>query len=337
MKAGNAVMRVLAGAALLMWAACARSGGGGGGGDDAGATPDSTAGATPVRAARIDRADIDLVVTAPGHTEALRQDRIRAPFPAQLLALRVTDGDRVTAGQVVAEVVSKNSQAASVGAEQMLAAARSAQDSADAKRAIRVAGQALVRQALRAPAAGVVLSHAAEEGDYLDEGEVFLTIAEAGGVYFNAQVTQSDLARVRAGEGARVDLPAVGTVPVGAVVHGVLPTASSQTLSAGVRLDFSPERPDLPVGLFGTASIVVGRERNAIVVPVAALLRDDVTGVSRVAVIDSASVAHWVVVQTGAQQGDRVAIASPPLAPGQRVIVQGQVGLPDSTRVQILK
>ena len=119
------------------------------------------------------------------------------------------------------------------------------------------------------------------------------------------------------------------------MVQGVWPSASSQTLSAPVRLDFSPPRPDLAVGLFGTAGIVVARQRNAIVVPAAAVLRDDVTGVSRVAVIDSASVAHWVVVQTGAQQGDRVQITTPPLAPGQRVIVQGQVGLPDSTRVQI--
>ena len=192
-----------------------------------------------------------------------------------------------------------------------------------------------MRQPLHAPAAGVVLSHAAEEGDYLDEGEVFLTIAEAGGVFFNAQVTQSDLDRVRPGQRASVDMPAVGTKPVGAVVHGVLPSASSQTLSAPVRLDFSPAHPDLPVGLFGTASIIVAHRHDAIVVPAAAVLRDDVTGISRVAVIDSTSRARWVVVHTGTQEGDRVEITTPPLTPGQRVIVQGQVGLPDSTRVQI--
>jgi multidrug efflux pump subunit AcrA (membrane-fusion protein) len=331
MSARGAAAPMLSMAIVLAAVACSS----GGSGDEAAATTDTTTAATPVRAAPIERADLDVIVTAPGRSDALRQDRIRAPFPARLVALRVTEGDKVAAGQVVAEVVSKNSEAARQGAEQMLAAARSPQDSADAQRAIQIARQALVRQPLRAPAAGVVLSHAAEEGDYLDEGEVFLTIAEAGAVYFNAQVTQSDLARVRAGQRARVDMPAVGAAPVGAVVHGVLPAASSQTLSAPVRLDFSPPRPDLALGLFGTAGIVVGRARNAIVVPAAAVLRDDVTGTSRVAVIDSASMAHWVVVQTGAQQGDRVAISSPPLVPGQRVIVQGQVGLPDSTRVQI--
>ena len=259
---------IFAGAILLVAAACS----GGGGDEDEATHPDTTAGATPVQAAAIARADLDVLVTAPGHTEALRQDRIRAPFPARLVALRVTDGDKVTAGQVVAEVVSKNSEAARQGAEQMLAAAQSAQDSADAQRAIQIAQQTLVRQPLRAPAAGVGLSHAAEEGDYLDEGEVFLTIAEAGAVYFNAQVTQSDLDRVRPGQRATIDLPAVGPVAVGAVVHGVLPAASSQNLSAPVRLDFSPARPDLPVGLFGTASLVVARRRGVVLGPPAAAL-----------------------------------------------------------------
>ena len=319
-------------ASLLVVVACSP---GGGSGDAAAAATDTMAAATPVHAARVERANLDLVVTAPGRPEALRQDRIIAPFPARLVALRVTDGDKVTAGEVVAEVVSKNSEAARQGAEQMLASARSAQDSADAQRAIQIAQQALVRQPLRAPAAGVVLSHAAEDGDYLNEGEVFLTIAEAGAVYFNAQVTQSDLDQVRAGQRARVDMPAVGPQPVGAVVHGVLPSASSQTLSAPVRLDFSPGRPDLPIGLFGTAGIIVAQRHGAIVVPVAAVLRDDVTGISRVAVIDSTSRAHWVVVQTGTRDGDRVEITSPPLTPGQNVITEGQVGLPDSTRVHV--
>ncbi len=332
MSARSIAAGLVASVTVLVSAACSR---GGGEGDAAAAASDTTAAATPVRAAPIERADVNVVVTAPGRTEALRQDRIRAPFPARLVALRVTDGDRVTAGQVVAEIVSKNSEAARQGAEQMLAAARSAQDSADARRAIQIARQTLVRQPLHAPAAGVVLSHAAEEGDYLDEGEVFLTIAEAGGVFFNAQVTQSDLDRVRPGQRASVDVPAVGAQPVGAVVHGVLPSASSQNLSAPVRLDFSPARPDLPVGLFGTASIIVAHRRDAIVVPAAAVLRDDVTGISRVAVIDSTSRARWVVVQTGTQEGDRVEITTPALTPGQRVIVQGQVGLPDGTRVQI--
>jgi RND family efflux transporter MFP subunit len=318
--------------------ACARSGGSD---EDASNATGSAASpgpkaptAVPVHVDTVALENLDVVVTAPGRTEALRQDRVRAPFPARLVSLRVTDGDRVTEGEVVAEVESKNSEAALRGARQMLASARSAQDSADAQRAVELARRGLVRQALHAPAAGVVLSHAAETGDYVDEGEVLVTIAEAGAVFFDAQVSQSDVARVRPGQHATIDMPAAGGA-VSAVVHGVLPSAPSENLSAPVRLDFRPPHPGLSVGLFGTAHIVVAQRTDAAVVPVSSVLRDDVTGVSRIAEVRPDGKAHWVVVQTGVQRGGRVEILSPPLAPGTRVVTDGQVGLPEGATVQV--
>lgn len=323
-------------AAVALAGGCAAGGGGGTHGTaDARDTAAAAPTATPVRVASVRRATMDLTVTAPGHVAALKQDRVRAPYPARLLALRVVDGDRVAAGAVVAEVVSKNSEAAVQGAEAMLRSASSAPDSADARRAIAVARGALVRQPLHAPAGGVVLSHSAEEGDYLDEGEVLVTIAEAGTVYFEAQVTQGDLSRIRPGQSVGIALPGAGPTPLRGVVYGVLPVASSQTLSAPVRVDFSSPRTDLTLGLFGTATVIVGRRPDAIAVPAAAVLRDDVSGVSRVAVVDSAGTARWVVVATGVQQGDDVEIVSPRLVPGQRVIVDGQVGLPEGAPVQV--
>jgi RND family efflux transporter MFP subunit len=328
---------------LLLIIAVAGGCGRGAGGDapqSAPRTVDTTGAAptaTPVRVASVRRLTMELTVTAPGQVAALKQDRVRAPYAGRLLTLRVVDGDRVVAGAVVAEVVSKNSEAAVQGAEAMLRSARSAPDSADARRALAVARSTLVRQPLRAPAAGVVLSHGAEEGDYLDEGEVLVTIAEAGTVYFEAQVTQGDLSEIRPGQSVRIALPGAGPTPVRGVVYGILPVASSQTLSAPVRIEFSRPRTELTLGLFGTATVVVGRRPDVIAVPAEAVLRDDVSGVSRVALVDSAGTARWVVVETGVQQGDDVQIVNPTprLAPGQRVIVDGQVGLPEGAPVQV--
>lgn len=318
-----------------LFSAC--SGGNGGEADTAqAATTASDVTGVPVRVDTIRRMDMDVLVDAPGHTEALKQDRVRSPFASHLVSLSVTDGDHVKAGDVVAEVVSKNSEAALEGAQRMLAAAGTAQDSADAARAIEVARRQLVRRPLLATADGIVLSHGVAVGDYLDEGEVLVTIAEAGTVFFSADVSQVELDRVKPGERAIIHLPAAGKAPVAAVVHGILPTASSENLSAPVRLDFRPPRPNITVGLFGTVSIVAGRHPDAIVVPPAAVLRDDVSGVSRVAVLDSAgATAHWVVVKTGLEEGGHIEITSPTLPVGRLVVVDGQVGLPDGSKVSI--
>jgi RND family efflux transporter MFP subunit len=296
--------------------------------------PSADSAQVPVRVDIVRQQTIEVVVSAPGRTEALRQDRIRAPFASRLISLRVADGDHVEQGQILAVVVAKNSAAALEGAEQMLAAAQTEADKADAKRAVELARGQLVQQSLRAPASGIVLSHSAEAGDYVDESEVLLTIAPAGAVFFDAQVAQSDVNRVRAGQVARIDLPAVSVEPVSAIVHGSLPMASSENFSAPVRLDFSPARTNLEVGLFGEASIVVGQHAEATVVPATAVLRDDVSGVTQIALVES-GVAHWVTVGTGVQQGDLVEIVRPPIEPGARVITDGQVGLPDGVKVVV--
>jgi multidrug efflux pump subunit AcrA (membrane-fusion protein) len=59
-----------------------------------------------------------------------------------------------------------------------------------------------------------------------------------------------------------------------------------------------------------------------------------VSGVSPIAIVPPTGRAHWVTVTVGIQQGNNVEIVSPSLAVGTSVIVAGQVGLPDSTRVR---
>ena len=315
---------------VILLAACS-----GGGDADGEATSSGTPTATnvPVQVATVRTKDLDIVVTAPGQTEALRRDRIRAPYASRLKSLRVSDGDRISKGQVIAVIVSKDSEAALEGAKQMLSMARTAADKADAERAVEVAKRSLVEQSLTAPADGVILSHAAESGDYVDVNEVLVTVAETATVYFNAQVAQSEVGGVRPGQSASIDMPAKGGTPLGARVRGLLPMASSRNFSAPVRLDFSPARRDVPLGLFGTAHIVIGQHKGATVVPARAVLRDDVTGKTRVAIIKSGDVAHWLSVDAGLREGGEVEIVKPAIAAGTRVITDGQVGLPEGARV----
>lgn len=103
-----------------------------------------------------------------------------------------------------------------------------------------------------------------------------------------------------------------------------------------MRIDVPASAVSTQMGLFGTAHIVVGEHRGAITVPEAAVLRDDINGTTRVAVVDARHRAHWTDVRTGITDGERTEILSPSLQVGTRVILSGQVGLPDSSRVRAL-
>jgi len=294
--------------------------------------PPASDAATPVQVAAVTLDTLLVTVGGPGRTEALREGRLRAPFTGTLVSLEVADGDPVEAGQEVGFLVSRSSEAELEGARAMLDAASTPQAREDASRALELARKNLVRVPLRAPERGLVVSHGANGGDRVGEGDEILTIAGAGSIVFVAQITQGDLGRLRPGQPATVRL-AEGSVLAGRV-HAVLPATSSRSLSASVRIDLPPESPR-ETGLFGDATIVVDRRRGVRTVPEEAVLTDDLAGTSRVAMLAEDGTAHWVQVTLGARDRHRVEIRSSEPEAGRRVMVSGLVGLPEGTRVRV--
>ncbi len=285
--------------------------------------------ATPVRLGAVSRADLRETVSAPGRTVPLRVQVIRVPFDCFLVRLLVTDGDRVAAGQVLGEVVAQRSQAAVDGARAMVAAASTERDRAEAARALAVAEASRVVRRLTAPGAGVVASHQATEGDLLSAHADVLTVADDRAVVFIADLPQTDLPRIRPGTPVELSLDA-RPGPIPGVVAAIVPSGADRVTPVRVTPAAGAQ---LGPGLFGTARFVVATHAGALALPAPALLRDDLTGVARVAVVQGGK-AHWVEARPGLVDGDRVELLSPALAPGTPVVVEGQVGLPEGAPVE---
>lgn len=326
--AGPAAAAVLA--AVLAAAGCSQ----GSGGASTAAAKDSTAkppAATPVQMGDVAPVTLDVLVSGPGRTDVIAEQRVRAPFAGMLVSLTVKPGDRVRAGQQIGAVVSQNSQAALLGARAMLASAQTPSAVRDAERAVELATRGLVRAPIRAARAGAVVARAVSAGDLVIPGDSLVSIAGAGSTVFIAQIPQNEVAPVRVGQPATVDLAGVAT-PVHGTVNAILP-ADPGGMNLRVRIDLMPGTAPSVLGLFGTAHIVVNRRVHVTGVPVAALMRNDISGVSRVATVSAGDLLHWVTVTPGVGQGGHVEITAPPLAVGTRVVTMGQVGLPESTHV----
>lgn len=328
--------RLCRAAALAAAAGCSQ----GSGGASTPAPDSATAGgggaarspaATPVQMDSVARVTLDVLVSGPGRTDVIAEQKVRAPFAGTLVSLTVKPGDRVRAGQQIGALVSQNSQAALLGARSMLAAATTPSAVRDAQRAVELATRGLVRAPIRAVRAGVVVARAVTAGDLVIPGDSLVSIASAGSTVFLAEIPQNEVAPVRVGQPATIDLAGVAA-PVHGTVNGILP-ADPGSMNLRVRVDLASGTAPSVLGLFGTAHIVVNRRVDVTGVPVAALLRNDVSGVSRVATVGAGDRLHWVTVTPGVSQGDVVEITAPPLAVGTRVVTMGQVGLPESTRV----
>jgi len=321
---------VKTGAALLLilsFAACTKSG------DKEGAskaepTPEAP---TPVRIAAVGTETLPVFVSGPGKTAALVQQKVRAPFAGTLTSLSVSDGDLVQRGQTVGSIVARDSEAALSGAREMLREAATPAERGDAERAIALAEKNLVRKPLTAAWDGAVLSHAASAGDRVSEDQEILTVNDASSIMFLVDVAQGDLPRVRPGQTVTIQI-AGAPQPIAASVHAVLPGANPADYTGSVRLSLPASSRRLALGIFGTARILVGEHSGATVVPDAAVLRDDVTGVARVALVQQ-NHAHWVEVKTGLKDAGVTEIVAPPLPTGQSVIVSGLVGLPEGKLV----
>jgi multidrug efflux pump subunit AcrA (membrane-fusion protein) len=296
----------------------------------AGASPSGV----PVRVAVVARADLAQTVSGPGRVVALAQQKVRAPFTGTLTELSVADGDTVRKGQTVGVIVSRETEAALSGAREMLREARTPAERSDAERALALAEKNLVRSELKSPVDGAVLSHAENAGERVSEDQEILAISATDSLVFQADVAQSELARVRPGQAARLTL-AGRNAPIAGTVHDVLPSVNTADFTAPVRIDLPRITPPLPMGLFGTAQIVVNERRNVPVVPPQAILRDDVSGVARIATVTADGKARWINVQTGLSDANRVEIVSPKIADGVRVVVSGQVGLPEGSALAI--
>jgi multidrug efflux pump subunit AcrA (membrane-fusion protein) len=286
---------------------------------------------TPVQMARVRLRNLRTVVTGPGRTAALIEERVRAPFVGTLTSLTVTVGDRVRGGQEIGAMVAQNSEAALRGAQAMLQSARTPAEQADAERAVALAERDLVHTPLRVARPGLVTARSASVGERLSEGDSIVSVAASGSIVFIAEIAQGEARPVAVGQPVQVDL-AAAPHPLGGTVHGILPTDTAGAVALRVRIDL-PGAPPPTVGLFGTAHVVVAEHRNVPAVPQAAVLRDDISGVTQVAVVTPNDRAQWVEVATGVNDSGWVEIVRPRLDPGTRIITSGQVGLPDGARV----
>jgi len=300
------------------------------GGEDHDAPP---APVVPVRVQRLEDRLVRATVTTPGEWRVSDSVTVSAPFKAYVESLSPRAGDQVRRGATIGMLVTYESRAALHGAEILVRQALSAAERDEAERALRLAQRDLIRVPLTSGANGMVLRRSAEPGSEVAEAGELLTIVPEGSVVFEAHVPRVDAARVTLGASAEVAMEGGGSVA--SRVQRRLPQTSEADQTALFWLAPQVKEPFGVLGRFGTATIQTGAEHRAVLVPDSALVEDDLTGEVRVARVVPGNIAVWTPVRLGAGEAGRHELLAPALPPGTAVLVRGQRGLPDSTRVQV--
>ena len=284
-----------------------------------------------VRVGRVEARDFPDEVRVTGRWRSGGESIVAAPFAAYLDSLSVRPGDVVQAGQKVAWLTTRESHAVLMGAERLVQEARNGADRTEASRALELARRDLVRVSLKVPRAGIVIRRTVEPGAILSESAEILALTSEADIVFEAHVPAALAPRLHRGLPAIVTSP--GDPPRNALLERVLPTAGEgdQSVLAWLKLN-GIRGPSPSLDRFGEARLLLGPAHRSLALPDSAVVEDDVSGEKRVAVVVGGR-AVWQAVHVGIRAGGWSELRESSLPEGSPVVLEGQHGLADSSRV----
>ena len=173
---------------------------------------------------------------------------------------------------------------------------------------------------LFAPVSGVVIEKKVLQGQAVMPGQQLYTIADLGDVWVDVQLREADVASVRTGTGADIE---VAGLPGGAIkgrVAYIYPTLDSMSRSVRARVVISNSSGLLKPGMYATVRLSTP-SRSALTVPASAVLRTGERNI--VFVAQPNGELRPVEVEVGRTAGDYTEILAG-LEAGQRVVTSAQ-------------
>jgi membrane fusion protein, multidrug efflux system len=283
----------------------------------------------------------------------------------------VNTGDRVSAGQILARLDEKDlklaensAHAAATAAKSRLAvandaldraayllpkgfiakaafdqrqlefdAAKSALDSAEDQ--LNQASNATSYATLTAGKDGVVTSVRAEPGQVVGAGQAVIALAHAGDIEVSVAVPENEIARVKAGDPARIALWAAPDAVSDGKIREIAGAADPASRTYAVRVTVSHPVPEMRLGMTTSVSFKVPEEAPPVIAPLTAFAEESGKTVVYVADRGSETVARREVQLDGvAAEGVRVKSG---LAPGEIVVTGGVQFLKDGMKVRLQK
>ncbi len=246
----------------------------------------------------------------------LKRNLVTAPIPAFIIKVNVRLGEKVTKGDVLYVLESKERRA--------LGDAAAAMDTA-------LSGFGLI--SVKAPASGIISTFDKQQtGDYVLEGALLCTIAASNDLAFQINVPFEFIRYIRTDGGCSIVLPdstvlkAIVTTPLTAMNM----TAQTQSILA---------RPVIPIflpeSLIAKVLIRKGTSGDRQILPKACLQSDEMMRSFWIEKLINDSTAIKVPVTVGNKNTQSVEILKPVFSANDRIVEMGSYGLSDTALVKI--
>jgi RND family efflux transporter MFP subunit len=293
--------------------------------------------------------------TVAGVLAPVRSVGVNAQVGGALLSVRVEEGDVVRAGDVLAEIDSRELSAQVRSAEASLELAKSTADRSELlykdrvvtaaeyerDKAALAAAQAsldalrtrLGFASVRASASGVVTEKRVEAGDVVSAQTRLFSIADISMLVVRVQVSELDITGLSEGQRADVTVDALGGSRFEGSIRRIFPAADSLTRMVPVEVALSGAAVRrLRPGYLARVTVRLGERPGVLLTPVSSVVgsRD-----ARAVFVYKDGKVERRLVRIGQSSGDVVEILEG-LAEGDSVVVAGTDNLRDGAEVRIV-
>jgi multidrug efflux pump subunit AcrA (membrane-fusion protein) len=257
----------------------------------------------PVKVTNVTKGDIEEIISLTGDIHGEKEVNVYPKVPGKLFNKIKQEGDFVRKGNNIA-LIDRDEPAMNFS-----------------------------KAEVKSPINGIVIMYFAEIGDAISPARKILTVANMDDVKIVVHLSETDIGRVKKGLKARIFVDAYPDRVFKGIVTNVAPAANPMTRKLKVEITVPNPGHLLKPGIFARADIVTKEHKNILIVPRLAVLEGE--GGNVVFTVENGR-AKMIKVVTGAEDEKNIEIKQG-LSEGDEVIIEGNYGLIENSKVEIQK
>jgi membrane fusion protein, multidrug efflux system len=185
---------------------------------------------------------------------------------------------------------------------------------------------------IKSPISGVIGNRSVKIGDRIQPSQKLYTVINTEEMIAVVYTPEKELGNVRKGQTAYISSENIADKRFTGWIKRVSPVVDPQSGTFKVTIGVKNLENQLRSGMFVNAHIVIDTHEDAILIPKTAIVYEN--EMMNVFVVRD-SIAHKIVLKTGFQDHEKVESLRD-IEIGDKVIVVGQAGLKDQTKVKIV-
>jgi membrane fusion protein (multidrug efflux system) len=198
---------------------------------------------------------------------------------------------------------------------------------------VRTAQKRVADTAVQAPVSGEIQRKSVNVGAYIEPPTAVFTLVDNRRLELESQVAAAELAPIRPGQRVTFTVTSFPDKTFEGQVTEILPAVDAESRSAKVRVKVDNRSGLLKAGMFAQGEILTGVAAHAVVVPTAAVYRDDRSAREAVVFVLENGKAARRTVRIGREKDHSVEIVSG-LKAGDVLVAQQSIELAEGVRIE---